>query len=356
MEVFWHVIIAIIFGVFFILSGYAYGTGIIHLFFAKTESDKNVIARSSGEFWVIKEVWLIAGVVLLSVAFPLLFDSAFKGFYIYLIIIVILIVLRAVGLRLRSKFTSSALKNIWYKAFGLSSLLLAFFFGVALGNIIRGVNLGGIELGIFTLEKNYFILPFWDASFSPMTIHPGLLDWFTILIGIVSVVTLAIHGANWIVFKTSASINNQLKSLILKLNITLCILTVISLIFWLNINPDAINNFAVKPVFGIFPTLYFAGLIGMFFVRSFENNSTGFILSSIILLAGVTTTLASIFPKVLPSTNSLNKSLTIFNTSKENPLSMTIGWIIIAIIFVVVYLIIKRRILGGKIDTKDIGY
>ncbi|MCF6298161.1 MAG: cytochrome d ubiquinol oxidase subunit II, partial [Flavobacteriaceae bacterium] len=136
MEVFWHVVIATILGIFFVLGGYGYGTGIIHLFFAKTENDKDVIAKSSGEFWVLKEIWLIAGICLLSVTFPLLFYSAFKGFYIYLVVIVGLIVLRTIGLRLRSKFTSQTWKNLWYKAFGLSSILLAFFFGVALGNII----------------------------------------------------------------------------------------------------------------------------------------------------------------------------------------------------------------------------
>lgn len=356
MEVFWHVIIAVILGVFFILGGYGYGAGIIHLFFAKTEKDKDIIAKSSGEFWVLKEIWLIAGIGLLSITFPLLFDVAFKGFYIYLVIISVLIVLRIFGMRLRSKFKSQTWKDLWYKAFGLSSLLLAFFFGVALGNIIRGVNLGGIEKGYFTLEKNYFLLPFFDASFSPMTTHPGLLDWFTILIGVVSVFVLAIHGANWIVFKTNSSINNQLKSVILILNIALLLLTIVSLVSWLTINPHALNNFVDKPFFGFLPILYFLGIFAMFYVKKFKNDAYGFIISTIILLTGVTTALASIFPVILPSTNSLNKSLTIYNTAAtEDSLSPTIGWVIIGLIIIVAYLIARRRILSGKIDNKNFG-
>lgn len=98
MELFWYIIIALIFAIFFVLDGYDFGTGIIHLFFVKEEKDKQVVAKAAGLFWDSNEVWLVAGAGLLFMAFPTFYASAFSGFYLPLIIILWLIVFRAIGL------------------------------------------------------------------------------------------------------------------------------------------------------------------------------------------------------------------------------------------------------------------
>ena len=166
MEIFWYILIAIVLAVFFILDGYDFGTGIIHLFFAKKEKDKEVIAKSAGLFWDSNEVWLVAAGGMLFMAFPTFYASVFSGFYLPLIIVLWLIIFRAIGLEFRSQFKYQMWKDIWDASFGVSSLLLALFFGIALGNIVRGVNLGGVENGISVYEGHYFFLPLWDSSFS----------------------------------------------------------------------------------------------------------------------------------------------------------------------------------------------
>ena len=168
MELFWFIIIALILAIFFVLDGYDFGTGIIHLFFAKKEKDKQVIAKAAGLFWDSNEVWLVAAGGLLFMAFPTFYASVFSGFYLPLIIVLWLIVFRAIGLEFRSQFKYTMWTTIWDKAFGVASLLLALFFGIALGNIVRGVNLGGVENGISLYEGHYFFLPLWDGSFSPL--------------------------------------------------------------------------------------------------------------------------------------------------------------------------------------------
>ncbi len=165
MELFWFIIIAIVLVVFFILDGYDFGTGIIHLFIAKTEKDKEVIAKSAGLFWDSNEVWLVAGGGMLFMAFPTFYASVFSGFYLPLIIVLWLIVFRAIGLEFRSQFNDQMWKNIWDKSFGVSSLLLALFFGIALGNIVRGVNLGGVKNGVSIYEGHYFFLPLCDNPY-----------------------------------------------------------------------------------------------------------------------------------------------------------------------------------------------
>ncbi len=357
MEIFWYIIIAIVLVVFFILDGYDFGTGIIHLFFAKKEKDKEVIAKSAGLFWDSNEVWLVAGGGMLFMAFPTFYASVFSGFYLPLIIVLWLIIFRAIGLEFRSQFKFQMWKDIWDTSFGVSSLLLALFFGIALGNIVRGVNLGGVENGVSVYEGHYFFLPLWDSSFSPLSETPGVIDWFTIIIGLISVVTLAIHGANWVILKTNSSINNKLKSIIFKLNIALTVLTIFSLMVWQIVNPNSLDNFIDKPYLIVFPIIYFTGLFGLFFIKKIKKDIYGFVLSTLLIVGGITSSLASLFPIILPSVNSVNEPLTIYNTAApEYGLTVALTWGIIGFILLFVYMIIQKRLMGGKVDKMDYGH
>lgn len=357
MELFWYIIIALVLAIFFVLDGYNFGTGIIHLFFAKEENDKQVVAKAAGLFWDFNEVWLVAGGGMLFMAFPTFYASVFSGFYLPLIMVLWLIVFRAIGLEFRSQFNNKMWSSIWDTAFGISSLLLALFFGIALGNVVRGVNLGSVESGISMHEAHYFFLPLWDSSFSPLTEHPGVIDWFTLIIGIIAVVTLAIHGSTWIRLKTNSSINKKLKNVIFNLNIVLLVLTIFSLIVWQIVNPDSLNNFIDKPYLIIFPIIYFTGLFGLFFIKKIKKDSYSFALSTLLIIGGITSSLASIFPVILPSTNTVNESLTIYNTAASNyGLSVALNWVIIGVILLLIYIIIQQRILKGKIDKMDYGH
>lgn len=357
MEVFWFIIIAIVLVVFFVLDGYDFGAGIIHLFMAKSENDKEVIAKSAGLFWDSNEVWLVAGGGMLFMAFPNFYAAVFSGFYLPLIIVLWLIVFRAIGLEFRNQFRFQMWKDMWDKAFGVSSLLLALFFGIALGNIVRGVNLGGVKNGKAVYEAQNFFLPLWDSSFSPLSETPGVIDWFTIIIGLITVVTLSIHGASWIILKTKSGINESLKTLIFKLTLILVGLTVISLAVWVYIRPDALQNFIEKPYLIIFPLLYFIGIIGLLLDRKINRDSARFVFSSLVIIGGISASLASMFPVLLPSTNSLNEALTIYNTAAgKYGLSVAMNWGIAGFILLFVYMIIQKRLMSGKIDKMDYGH
>ncbi|KGL62119.1 cytochrome d ubiquinol oxidase subunit II [Polaribacter sp. Hel1_85] len=357
MEIFWFILIAVVLAIFFVLDGYDFGAGIIHLFFAKKEKDKEVITKSAGLFWDSNEVWLVAAGGMLFMAFPTFYASVFSGFYLPLIIVLWLIIFRAIGLEFRGQFKYKMWKDIWDASFGVSSLLLALFFGIALGNIVRGVNLGGVENGVSAYEGHYFFLPLWDSSFSPLSETPGIIDWFTIVIGLISVVTLAIHGANWIILKTNSSINYKLKSVIFKLNIVLALLTLFSIILWQVVNPDSLDNFIDKPYLLVFPVIYFSGLVGLFFIKKIKKDIHGFLLSTLLILGGITSSLASIFPVILPSIHNVHEPLTIYNTSTtEYGLSVASIWAVIGVILIIIYAIIQKRLLAGKIDKMDYGH
>ncbi len=355
MELFWYLVLMFMLAIYVILDGYDFGAGIIHLFFAKNEKDKKAITNAIGPFWDANEVWLIASGGVLFFAFPTLYAASFSGFYLPLIMILWLLIFRAIGLELRGQVHNPMWESVWDKAFGIASLLLALFFGIALGNIVRGVNLGMVENGISTQEGHYFFLPLWNASLSPEAEHLGIIDWFTALLGIISVVALTIHGANWIIFKTNSSLNPKLKKINFVLTIILSALVVLSLTVWHFIDENPFQNFTENSLLLIFPMIMILGLVGLFKVKSFKKDGIGFLFSSIFLFGGLTSTVASIFPKVLPSTNQINPSLTIYNTAANDyGLSVGVYWFAIAAILVAIYVFIQYKVFKGKMD--DVGY
>ena len=355
MEFFWYVVLMGMLTTYVILDGYDFGAGIIHLFFAKTEQDKKAITNAIGPFWDANEVWLIASGGGLFFAFPTLYASGFSGFYLPLIIILWLLIFRAIGLEMRGQINNQMWQVVWDKAFGVASLLLALFFGVALGNVVRGVNLGMVSNGVSTVEPHYFFLPLWSSTFSPQGQDLGIIDWFTLLLGVIGVVALTIHGANWIIYKTNSSINTQLKNTVFYLNFVLLALVIISLSVWHIIRPDPFHNFIAHPWLGIFSLIAFIGLLGLFKVRSYKKDGRGFLFSSLFLAGGLISTEASIFPNILPSTNHVNPSLTLYNMANDDyALTTGLYWFFIALALIITYMIIQYKVFKGKMD--DVGY
>ncbi|WPR71019.1 cytochrome d ubiquinol oxidase subunit II [Flavobacterium sp. NG2] len=355
MEFFWYIVLIGILATYLVLDGYDFGAGIIHLFFAKTEKDKKAITNAIGPFWDANEVWLIAAGGILFFAFPTLYAASFSGFYLPLIMILWLLIFRAVGLELRGQFHNHMWEAVWDKAFGIASLLLALFFGVALGNVVRGVNLGMVENGVSTQEPHYFFLPLWNSSFSPQATQLGIIDWFTLFLGIVSVVALMMHGANWIIYKTNSDLNAKLKEVVYKMNFVLLGLVFVSLAVWNQIEAEPFHNYIEYPLLFIFPIITFTGIFGLFKVRTFKKEGQGFLYSTLFLVGGFASTTASIFPDVLPSTNKVNPSLTIYNVANDAyALSTGLYWFPVALILVIGYFIIQYKVFSGKMD--DVGY
>lgn len=356
MEIFWYIVLMSMLAIYMVLDGYDFGAGIIHLFFAKNEKDKQAIVRSIGPFWDANEVWLVAGGGVLFFAFPTLYASSFSGFYLPLIMILWLLIFRAIGLELRGQVNNKMWHTVWDKAFGVSSLLLPLFFGLALGNIVRGVNLGGVVDGVSTHESQYFFLPLWNASLDPLSPELGIIDWFTLLLGLIGLISVTIHGANWIILKTNSSVNEKLKGIIVKLNMALSALIIISMLTWHIVERDPFRNFIAHPWLLVFPLITFIGLAGLFRVKSFQRDGMGFLFSSLFLLGAFASTVSAIFPDLLPSTNAVNPSLTVYNTvAPAYGLSTGIRWFVIGAVLIGFYMVVQYRVFKGKMDYVEYG-
>src|SRR3984893_14797190 len=141
MGTIWFWLVAIMITVYVLLDGFDLGAGAIHLLVAKTDEERRLVFASIGPVWDGNEVWLLAAGGTLYFAFPVLYASSFSGFYLPLMIVLWLLILRGLTLELRSHVDADIWKHFADAVFSFSSGLLAIFFGAALGNVIRGVPL-----------------------------------------------------------------------------------------------------------------------------------------------------------------------------------------------------------------------
>jgi cytochrome d ubiquinol oxidase subunit II len=199
MTTLWFILVAVMIGAYVVLDGFDLGAGIIHLFAARSNGERRVVLRAIGPVWDGNEVWLLAAGGTLFFAFPALYAAAFSGFYLPLMIVLWLLAGRAVSIELRSRIPSPVWTSFWDGTFFLSSGLLAVFYGAALANVVRGVP----------LDKNgYFFEALW-TNFDPKNPTPGILDWYTILIGVLALAALTMHGAAYLVIKTEGTVNTR---------------------------------------------------------------------------------------------------------------------------------------------------
>ena len=194
----------------------------------------------------------------------------------------------------------------------------------------------------------------WNECFSPLHTHPGILDWFTVILGLIAVVVLSIHGANWIIFKTNSGINNRLKQLVFRLTLILIPLLVISIFAWILVRPDALDNFYHHPGLWTFPLLTITGIAGLLRINRFKSDISAYLFSSLFIFGAFLSTMSALFPQMLPSTNDLNPGLTLYNAAAtEYGLTVELYWWLIAIVLVSIYFYYVHRIFRGKMDDVD---
>src|SRR5579885_2808162 len=232
MQTLWFILVAVMLAAYVVLDGFDIGVGIVHLIAGRSNHERRLILRAIGPVWDGNEVWLIAAGGTLYFAFPLLYASAFSGFYLPLMMVLWLLMLRGIGIELRAHMDNPVWRGFFDFVFWGSSALLCIFFGAALGNVVRGVPLGADQ---------YFFEPLW-TNFRVGT-NNGILDWYTVLTGVIALVTLTVHGALYIVTKTEGDLNQRARKTALALWPIQVLLTFVGLIATISIRPAVLDNY-----------------------------------------------------------------------------------------------------------------
>jgi len=344
METLWFMIVAVMIAVYVVLDGFDLGSGFVSAFVARTPGERRAVIRAIGPYWDGNEVWLLAAGGVLFFAFPKLYASSFAGFYLPLMIVLWLLILRGIAIEFGSHVSNPLWRNFWDAGFAFASILLTVFYGAALGNVVRGVPLD---------KDGIFFLPLWtDFSTSGQL---GVLDWYTILIGVLAAATLALHGALWVNYRVVGSLQERTAAFARKVAIVVILLTAVVTSITFQVQPMAAASLTARPWGFLFPASTLAGLAMVAVYLRRQGGQLRAFLGSCLFIAGMLTSAAnSVYPFVLPARPNAQWGLTISNSSTSAyGLSIALYWWAPALALTAAYFVFLFSRFRGKIEVVE---
>jgi cytochrome bd ubiquinol oxidase subunit II len=351
METLWFVIVAAMVTTYVVLDGFDLGAGVIHLGAGKTPSERQKILRAIGPVWDGNEVWLLAAGGTLYFAFPLLYASSFSGFYLPLMIVLWLLMLRGIGIELRAHMDNPVWRGFFDFVFCASSALLAIFFGAALGNVVRGVPLGADQ---------YFFEPLWTNFRVNQGIggtNNGILDWYTVLTGVIALVTLTAHGSLYVAIKTEGDLNRRAHAVAKAAWPLQLLLTVVGLVATVSIRPGVLDNYKHHAVGFLIPVVVLGSLAVMMHAMLKRSDKIAFVASALYIVGMLVGAAFALYPVVLPASTDSARDLTIYNTAAgHHGLSVGFAWWIVGMLLALGYFVFLFRMFRGKVRLEGEGY
>ena len=326
----WFIVLAFMLAGYAVLDGFDLGVGALHLFIGRNAIERGHAIDSIGPVWNGNEVWLLAAGGSMVVAFPQVYASSFSGFYLALMLVLWLLLLRGISIEFRHQVDSALWHEVWDVVFCVSSALLAVLFGVAVANVLRGVPLdaGGEFQGSFAL----------------------MLNPFAVLGGLLSLATLSLHGATWLALKTDGQIQPRARRFIgWTWWVVLGLLAAMVAASFV-VRPGFTANFTRWPVLLVFPLVGIGGAVHLRRAWARHDNRGAFIGSATLIAGVLASAAAGLFPKLLPAlAGSAHPGLDIYNASSPaGSMRIALGIYLFGMALVMLYLVNIYRIWKGK--------
>ncbi|MFE9258734.1 cytochrome d ubiquinol oxidase subunit II [Streptomyces sp. NPDC006879] len=285
----WFVLIAVLWTGYFFLEGFDFGVGVLTKLLACNRGEKRVLINTIGPVWDGNEVWLLTAGGATFAAFPEWYATLFSGFYLPLLIILVCLIIRGVAFEYRAKRPEEQWQTNWEQAIFWTSLIPAFLWGVAFGNIVRGVKL--------------------DAQHEYVGSVLDLLNPYALLGGLVTLTLFTFHGAVFTALKTVGEIRERARGLANGLGVLTAALAVLFLV-WTQLNSGGAESFVAM-------TVAVLALLGALVANRAGREGWSFALSGVTIAAAVAMLFLALFPNVMPSSLNPDWSLTVTNASSS---------------------------------------
>jgi len=335
LETTWFLILGIALAMYAILDGFDLGSGMLYIF-ASNEDERRDIRNAIGPVWDGNEVWLIAGGGGMFAAFPLAYATIFSSMYFAVILLIWSLILRAVSLEFRGQFNHTLWHRIWDGAFILGSFLPALLLGVALGNILEGLNIDNTQ--------------FYRGTFL------DLLNPFALIIGLFVVFLFVTHGASYLIARTEGHLQETMKSAFKTSWILYLVLFLIANIGMISAQHQLMSNFNDNLVLYIIPVISLLSIIAIWYLNKIEKYFFSFLASTGAILLLMLSVGIAIFPNIVPASNSaFSVSLSQAAASETALTAMTVI-ALIGLPLVLIYTFLIYRIFVFKKVSKVAGY
>jgi cytochrome d ubiquinol oxidase subunit II len=320
----WFIFLAAMIAIYVVLDGFDLGVGALTLGLARSTEEREQATAAIGPVWDGNEVWLIAGGGVLFLAFPRAYAAAFSGLYFGMMIVLWLLVGRGLALELRHQLDNPLWRAACDAVFCLTSAGLAFVFGVALANVVRGVPLG---------PEGYFHLPLFN-----------ILNWYALLIGLFGLAALAHHGAEFLAWRTTGSLAERARRRARRLFWAPAVLFFALIWPTYAVRHSMLTNFGHHPWRLVFPALTVIALVSIPVLQRRDQWRRAFVASSAFILGLLATMAAALYPNVLPARQGHPYSLTIHNAaSGHHALVVATVWWSLGMALAATYFIVAYR-------------
>ncbi|MFG3496036.1 cytochrome d ubiquinol oxidase subunit II [Streptomyces sp. NPDC047928] len=285
----WFVLIAVLWIGYFFLEGFDFGVGVLTKLLARDRAEKRVLINTIGPVWDGNEVWLLTAGGATFAAFPEWYATLFSGFYLPLLLILLCLIVRGVAFEYRAKRPEPRWQHNWEQAIFWTSLIPALLWGVAFGNIVRGVKI--------------------DASKEYVGTFFDLLNPYSLLGGLVTLTLFTFHGAVFTALKTVGDIRERARKLALTLGLVTAVLA-LAFLTWTQVSKGDGSSLVAMGIAVV-------ALVGAVGAIKAGREGWSFALSGVTIAAAVAMLFLTLFPNVMPSSLNPDWSLTVTNASSS---------------------------------------
>jgi len=365
LKIIWWLLVGALLIGFAVMDGFDLGVGALLPFVAKTDDERRVLINSIGPTWEGNQVWFITGGGALFAAWPLVYATAFSGFYWALLLVLFALFFRPVGFEYRSKVADPRWRSAWDWGLFVGGAVPALVFGVAFGNLLQGVP--------FTFDD--MLRPFYSGSFF------GLLNPFALLTGVVSLSMLVMHGAVYLQMRTEGEIAARARRAARIVGVVFIAAFVLAGIwqaygiqgYRIVSMPDPggvvvplaktversagawMATYAAHPWMWLAPALAVGGGLLALLLSAARRGGAAFVFSAAALAGTILTAGFAMFPFVMPSSTFPNASLTVYDAvSSHRTLNLMFVAVVLFLPVVLLYTSWVYRVLRGKVTEKRI--
>jgi cytochrome d ubiquinol oxidase subunit II len=341
----WYALVAFTLAAFVVLDGYDFGAGMLHPWVARTDAERRSVLAAVGPFWDGNEVWLLAAGGALFMAFPRVLASGLSGFYFAIMLLLWCLIGRGVAVELRSHVGDALWRAFWDALFACASLLLALFLGVALGNVVRGVPLDA---------DGWFALPLFTDFGAGSRV--GILDRYTLLVGVFAVTVLAAHGGAFLALRTTGEVRERSRTLAARAWVVAVVLW--PLVTWATaaVRPGFLAAFASRPLAWAGVSLAFAGMVVALVAPQRGRDGLAFAGTSAFLAGLLAATAACLHPALLVAVPDPGRSLTTLNAgAPPGPLAGALAWYLPGLALAVGYQLLLARLHRARVRGNEYG-
>jgi cytochrome d ubiquinol oxidase subunit II len=335
LEILWFCVIAALWGGYFVLEGFDFGVGMLLPFLPRDENERSVMFESIGPVWDGNEVWLVVAGGATFAAFPAWYGTMFSGFYIALLLILVLLILRVVSFEWREKAKGTHWRNAWLWANAGGSFGIPFLWGIAFSNLLHGVPLN---------SSGSYAGTFWDLF------HP-----YTVFGGVAFVLVFAFHGATYLTLRTAGDLCARARTAAQRLAIPAVAAAAAYLIWTIAVATDR-NDKDVFP-----PVLPAAIAIAAFLLAALlvyaGRSGLAFAFSAVGTLSLVATIFTSLYPRLIVSSPDFGNSLTVSNAASAHYTLAVLSVVAIIVAPLVLlyqswtYYVFRARVTGEEVRS-----